>query len=113
MMPPLFAGLSPREKLFRSLFMFALLLVTILSLIPNPDDVPGGMDFTRWLASLLFGDATHSDKVAHFIAYGITWRRHYSWHGSTIGIVYSLCHRDYYLERRIGDFARYHLVTLN
>ncbi len=71
MMPPLFAGLSPREKLFRSLFMFALLLVTTLSLIPNPDDVPGGMDFTRWLASLLFGDATHSDKVAHFIAYGI------------------------------------------
>ena len=70
MMAQIFSGLGSREKLFRVLFIIALVMVTILSLIPNPDDIPGGMDFTRWLARMLFGDAEHSDKVAHFIAYG-------------------------------------------
>ena len=57
-------------KFIRWLFAGLVILVTLLSLTPNPDDLPGGMEFTRWLAALLLGDAAQSDKVGHFLAYG-------------------------------------------
>lgn len=57
-------------RTMRVVFFVLLALVTILSLIPNPDDVPGGPAFSQWLARLLFGDAGNADKVSHFIAYG-------------------------------------------
>ena len=54
----------------RICFVLLLAIVTVLSLIPNPDDVPGGPALSRWLSDLLFGSEAYSDKVSHFIAYG-------------------------------------------
>ncbi|GGD08719.1 VanZ family protein [Aquisalinus flavus] len=54
----------------RVCFALLLVVVTLLSLIPNPDDVPGGPDFSRWLSGLLFGTEDYADKMSHFIAYG-------------------------------------------
>ncbi|NHK29269.1 hypothetical protein FF098_015225 [Parvularcula flava] len=54
----------------RICFAVLLLIVTILSLIPNPDGVPGGPAFSRWLSGVLFGTEDHADKVSHFVAYG-------------------------------------------
>ncbi len=45
-------------------------LVTYLTLTPNPETAKQGMDVTRWLAEMIFGDADLGDKVAHFAAYG-------------------------------------------
>lgn len=53
----------------RVVFAALFLLVTYLTVTPNPDDLKAGMAFTRWLAELLFGDAALNDKVAHFLAY--------------------------------------------
>jgi uncharacterized protein YfiM (DUF2279 family) len=57
-------------KLMRGAFVLLLILITILSVIPNPEEVPGGMAFTRWIAQLLFGNPDYGDKVSHFLAYG-------------------------------------------
>ena len=54
----------------RVCFALFLAVVTVLSVIPDPEEVPGGMALTRWLAALLLGDPEMSDKLAHFIAYG-------------------------------------------
>lgn len=53
----------------KSVFVLLFLLVTFLTLTPDPDDAKAGMQFTRWIASILFGDAALGDKVAHFAAY--------------------------------------------
>ena len=58
-------------RVMRAVFVLLLVLVTVLSLIPNPDAVPGANAFSRWVAQLLFGDPLHGDKVSHFIAYGV------------------------------------------
>ncbi len=65
------SSLTTREKTFRVLFFIAFIAVSVLSLIPDPDDVPGGMDITRWLAEFLLGDEAYADKISHFIAYGV------------------------------------------
>lgn len=44
-------------------------LVTYLTVTPNPDDAELGMALTRWLAAMLLGDGAFGDKVAHFLAY--------------------------------------------
>jgi len=54
----------------RVCFVLLFAIVTVLSLIPNPDDVPGGPAFSRWLSGLVFGTEGYADKVSHFIAYG-------------------------------------------
>ncbi len=56
---------------FRRLFWALLLLVSVLSLIPNPDDLPGGSLWAEFLAEIFFGSADHADKITHFIAYGV------------------------------------------
>ena len=56
---------------FRRLFWVLLLLVSVLSLIPNPDDLPGGSLWAEFLAKIFFGSADHADKITHFIAYGV------------------------------------------
>lgn len=53
----------------RTIFAALLLLVTFLTLTPNPENTEAGFAFTRWIAALLFGDAGFADKVAHFLAY--------------------------------------------
>lgn len=53
----------------RALFAALFLLVTYLTITPNPDDTEMGMALTRWLAALIFGDSALGDKVAHFLAY--------------------------------------------
>lgn len=54
----------------RILFFTLLVIVTFLTLTPNPDDTEAGFAFTRILASALLGDAALADKIAHFLAYG-------------------------------------------
>ncbi len=53
------------------LFWALLGVVTVLSLIANPQEVPGGSFLTEWLAKLIFGDAMQADKINHFLAYGL------------------------------------------
>ncbi len=53
----------------RVAFAALFLLVTYLTVTPNPDDLNAGMAFTRWLAELLLGDASLNDKIGHFLAY--------------------------------------------
>ena len=57
-------------RIFRWTFVAAFVLITVLVVIPNPEDVAPGTDMTRWFSRLLFGDVEHADKVAHFIAFG-------------------------------------------
>ena len=54
----------------RGLFVLLFVVVTWLTLTPNPNDTKAGFEVTRWLAALLFGDPERGDKVAHFTAYG-------------------------------------------
>ena len=59
------------QVILRILFVILLVLVGWLSLMPNPETVPGGMNFSRWIAEAVFGDISRADKVSHFIAYGV------------------------------------------
>ena len=55
----------------RIAFGLLFMLVTFLTLTPNPDDTKSGLALTRWIAALLLGDAAFADKVAHFLAYAL------------------------------------------
>lgn len=55
----------------RGVFALLFIMVTWLTLTANPDDTKAGLEVTRWIASLLFGDPDRGDKVAHFSAYGV------------------------------------------
>lgn len=55
----------------RVVFVILFLLVTYLTVTPNPEDTKQGMAITRWLSSLIFGEAAFADKIAHFGAYGV------------------------------------------
>lgn len=50
-------------------FFVLALLVAYLSLGSFPSNAPPGNQVTRMIATLLFGDAAHADKVGHFLAY--------------------------------------------
>ena len=54
---------------WRTVFFLLLVLVTYLSLAPNPEGVESGKDFTEWLANVLFGGVVGADKFQHFFAY--------------------------------------------
>lgn len=62
--------LTSRRFWARAAFTLLLVVVTFLTVTPNPEDIESGMKLTRWLAALLLGDASYDDKVAHFLAYG-------------------------------------------
>lgn len=66
-----FLRARPVMLTMRCVFFALLILIAVLSLIPNPDDVPGGSAFSRWVAALVLGSEAHADKVSHFIAYGV------------------------------------------
>lgn len=53
----------------RAQFVVLFLLVTYLTVTPNPDDTRMEMALTRWLATVIFGSDALGDKVAHFLAY--------------------------------------------
>jgi hypothetical protein len=57
------------EKSARAAFYLLLLFVTWQTITPDPDQSKNGLAFARWIASLLLGDVTMADKVAHFCAY--------------------------------------------
>lgn len=54
----------------RAAFALLLVVVTYLTVTPNPEDVEASLDFTRWLAAALFSDEALGDKLGHFLAYG-------------------------------------------
>jgi len=53
----------------RGLFIALLVIVTFLTLTPDPDDTEKGFAAARFVAAFLFGDPQLADKVAHFAAY--------------------------------------------
>jgi len=55
---------------WRALFPALLALVAWLSLTPDEATTSAGFSLVRRLAAFLFGEARHSDKLAHFLAYG-------------------------------------------
>ena len=54
----------------RGLFAALFLLVTYLTLTPNPEETESGFALARWVAVAFLGDATFADKVGHFLGYG-------------------------------------------
>lgn len=54
----------------RIAFGLLFVVVTYLTLTPNPEDAKSGFAVTRWVAQILFGNPALADKVAHFAAYG-------------------------------------------
>jgi len=60
-----------RVRLFwaRGLFAALFVMVTYLTLTPDPDKTRSGFALARWVASLVLGNPDLADKVAHFLAY--------------------------------------------
>jgi len=54
----------------RLLFGALFVVITFLTLTPNPVESEPGFALTRFLSSMLFGDSENADKVGHFLAYG-------------------------------------------
>ena len=54
----------------KGVFWVLFIVVTFLTLTPNPPETEPGFALTRWIASVLFHDVALADKVAHFMAYG-------------------------------------------
>ncbi len=57
------------RKAWRGVFALLFIVVTFLTLTPNPEDTQSGLAIARFLAQLIFHDAAFGDKVAHFLAY--------------------------------------------
>ena len=55
----------------RVVFGVLLVIVTWLSLTPNPEDTETGFAITRWIAEFFLRNESLADKVAHFGAYGV------------------------------------------
>lgn len=62
--------MSPGSPWSRGLFAMLLLVVTFLTLTPNPEETEGGFALARWVAAIVLGEPGLTDKVAHFMAYG-------------------------------------------
>lgn len=58
------------STIFKVLFWGLLVVVTYLTVAPNPPETGGGNAAIRLVAQWVFGDAAHGDKVGHFAAYG-------------------------------------------
>jgi len=56
-------------KLARCVFALLFVLVTWLTVTPNPDDTKESLAIARWISAMFFGDGGYADKVAHFLAY--------------------------------------------
>ncbi|MEL7201950.1 MAG: VanZ family protein [Pseudomonadota bacterium] len=55
----------------RIMLAFLLVYVTVQSLVPAPQMPDEGLALTRWLAALVLGGAQHTDKITHFLVYGL------------------------------------------
>ncbi len=53
----------------RAIFAVLLAVVTFLTVTPNPVETETGYAITRWISSMLLGEAENADKVGHFLAY--------------------------------------------
>ena len=53
----------------RAVAVLLLLIVTVLSLLPNPPEGGAGGVFGAWLSRLLTGSDAYGDKAAHAFAY--------------------------------------------
>jgi len=54
---------------WRKVFVVLFVVVTVLTLTPNPDNTKAGFAITRWIAKFFLGHEELGDKVAHFLAY--------------------------------------------
>jgi len=57
------------RRFWRGVFFILFVLVTWLTLTPNPDETKPSLAIARIIAEILFHDQSLSDKVAHFLAY--------------------------------------------
>ena len=55
----------------RMLFGAVFVLITYLTLTPNPDEAEKGIAFVRYIAVFLFDDPSVADKIGHFLGYGL------------------------------------------
>jgi VanZ family protein len=53
----------------RAVFGLLFVIITFLTLTPNPVESEPGFALTRWIANYLLGDAKNADKIGHFLAY--------------------------------------------
>lgn len=53
----------------RILFATLFVVITYLTLTPNPVESEPGFALTRFISSMFFGDSKNADKVGHFLAY--------------------------------------------
>ncbi|WDI30070.1 VanZ family protein [Hyphococcus flavus] len=63
--------MSPSLLWPRIVFGVLMVVVTFLTLTPNPVESEPGFALTRWISSLLLGDAENADKIGHFLAYAV------------------------------------------
>jgi hypothetical protein len=54
---------------WRGVFALLLLIVTFLTLTPDPAKTPSGFAIARLIAQWMFADPALADKVGHFLAY--------------------------------------------
>lgn len=54
---------------WRGVFALLLLIVTFLTLTPDPGNAPSGFAIARLIAQWMFADPALADKVGHFLAY--------------------------------------------
>lgn len=54
---------------WRGVFALLLLIVTFLTLTPDPASTPSGFAIARLIAQWMFADPALADKVGHFLAY--------------------------------------------
>ena len=55
--------------MLKALFVVLFVIVTYLSVAPNPPGGASGNPLTWWLSALFFGDLAYADKIGHFLAY--------------------------------------------
>ena len=55
----------------RCVFALLFVVVTWLTITPNPENTESSIAIARWIASMLFKDSSLGDKVAHFGAYAL------------------------------------------
>lgn len=61
--------MNKRLMVGRAAFIMLLVIVTYLSVAPNPESGGSGFFATKMVAAFLFGDAAYADKIGHFCAY--------------------------------------------
>lgn len=67
--PYIAPGRAPYLAGWRALFAVLFVVVTYLTLTPDPGDTSGQMSIARWISGFLFGTVALGDKVAHVLAY--------------------------------------------